>query len=59
MERQRDGLGEAVIQFNIVFEMRPAGRLVQAGPQSEADVPDNDTLGERIKLYVVENFPDA
>ncbi|WP_275186634.1 hypothetical protein [Bradyrhizobium sp. CSA112] len=59
-ERQRDSLGEAVIQFNIVFD--DAGqqdawfKLVRNLKQMYSN---NDTLGERIKLYVVESFPDA
>ncbi|XSC43293.1 hypothetical protein ACF1BQ_035505 [Bradyrhizobium sp. RDT10] len=59
-ERQRDGLGEAVIQFNIVFD--DAGqqdawfKFVRSLKQM---YPNNDTLGERLKLYVAENFPDA
>jgi hypothetical protein len=56
----RDGLGEAVIQFNIVFddaEQQDAWfKLVRCLKQM---YPNNDTLGERLKLYVSENFPDA
>jgi hypothetical protein len=49
-----------VIQFNIVFD--DAGqqdawfKFVRSLKQI---YPNNDTLGERLKLYVAENFPDA
>jgi hypothetical protein len=50
----------AYIQFNIVFD--DAGqqdarfKFVRSLKQM---YPNNDTLGERLKLHVAENFPDA
>jgi hypothetical protein len=45
-----------MIQFNIVFDDAGQLKLVRNLKQM---YPNNDTLGERIKLYVDKNLPDA
>jgi hypothetical protein len=54
--------------FSSEIQQRCASRLDDAGRQDawfklvrnlKQMYPNNDTLGERIKLYVDKNFPDA